>query len=158
MSIATSSPSPLHFVKLLSHEVRWHILTALARSDHRVQELVAFCDEPANLVSYHLKQLRTEHLISERRSSADARDVYYSLDLDVMRSKYLAMGDALHPILTDGERQIQEEHAQTVTPPVRVLFLCTQNSARSQMAEGLLRFLGKSKVEVFSAGSQPSCV
>jgi arsenate reductase (thioredoxin) len=40
----------------------------------------------------------------------------------------------------------------------RVLILCTANSARSQMAEGLLRHIAGGKVEVFSAGSQPSQV
>ncbi len=40
--------------------------------------------------------------------------------------------------------------------PVRVLFLCTHNSARSQIAEGLLRFLGGKDFEVFSAGTNPS--
>jgi arsenate reductase len=37
----------------------------------------------------------------------------------------------------------------------RVLFLCTGNSARSQMAEGLLRHLAPERVEVFSAGTAP---
>ena len=40
----------------------------------------------------------------------------------------------------------------------RVLFLCTGNSCRSQMAEGLLRHLAHGEIEVFSAGTEPRTV
>ncbi len=46
----------------------------------------------------------------------------------------------------------------TDTGKLRVLILCTANSARSQMAEGVLRHLAGEQVEVFSAGSTPSVV
>lgn len=45
-----------------------------------------------------------------------------------------------------------------MTDPKRVLILCTGNSARSQMAEGILRYEAGNQFEVFSAGTQPGPV
>lgn len=39
--------------------------------------------------------------------------------------------------------------------PIRILFVCTGNSARSQLAEGLANHLGKGRVEAHSAGTMP---
>lgn len=48
--------------------------------------------------------------------------------------------------------------SEPITPPMRVLFLCTHNSSRSHMAEGLLRARGGAAYDVFSAGTEPRVV
>jgi protein-tyrosine-phosphatase len=154
MRTTTVFPQPPIFLKLLAHDIRWRILLSLVKSDYRVNELVRLIKQPPNLISYHLKRLRLKELVTERRSSADSRDIYYSLNLDQFRQLYFEAGQALHPAFGEQKELL---HVQ-VASPVRVLFLCTHNSARSQMAEGLLRKMGGNKVEVFSAGSEPTSI
>lgn len=140
-------------IKLLSHELRWSMVQALTLGDYRVNELVTMMDQPLNTVSYHLKLLREGNLIAMRPSEADGRDNYYSLDLDQLGEWYRAAGFALHPSVMEPE--VAERHVPSST---RVLFVCTHNSARSQMAEGLLRHLSGGQIQVKSAGSQPTTV
>src|SRR5437773_1704273 len=103
MNANALSNRPLDFLKSLAHELRWQLISALAHSDYRVQELVEMLQQPQNLVSYHLKQLRSQQLVIERRSTADARDIYYSLDLVQLQTFYELVGEAIHPALTHGE-------------------------------------------------------
>jgi ArsR family transcriptional regulator, arsenate/arsenite/antimonite-responsive transcriptional repressor / arsenate reductase (thioredoxin) len=158
MNSSLAADPPLNFLKLLAHDLRWNLLRLLSQSDYRVQELVKSLNQPPNLVSYHLRRLREHHLVSERRSSADSRDVYYTLDLDRISQLYAATGEALHPALGATKTDPEPQTEQIGASPFRVLFLCTHNSARSQMAEGILRFYGGDQVEAFSAGTQVSQV
>lgn len=143
---------------LLGHEVRWQLVRALATGDYRVQELVEQSTRPVNLVSYHLRQLREARLVVERRSSADARDVYYHLDMERLQAMYRTSGNALHPAVTGWAAQEGGPEPVPERPALRMLFLCTHNSARSQMAEGIARSLGQGRVEAFSAGTEPAQV
>ncbi len=146
---------PPGVLKLVAHEVRWNLLHHLSLSDYRVNDLVERLRLPQNLISYHLKQLRQGHLVTERRSSADERAVFYSLDLKQLQDLYFAAGEMLHPGVTADVLALPF-HTNGSHAPLRVLFLCTENSARSQMAEALLRHLSHGTVEVFSAGNIPA--
>ena len=162
----------------------------LAAGDRRVRELVAAVGQSQNLVSYHLRQLRSGDLVTARRSSFDGRDTYYSLDLDGCARALAGAAVALHPGLASlasapaapGEPSLPglvglssaapwalgpagltagsaaAEQAGNTPARRRVLFVCTGNSSRSPMAEGLLRHRAGTRVAAASAGIRPKPV
>src|SRR5256885_9881665 len=137
------------FLPLAGHPLRWGLLTELARSDRSVRELTAAVGEQQNLVSYHLGKLRTGGLVSVRRSSADRRDAYYTIDLARCGELLTQAGAALHPGL------------RLVPPAPRragggsVPFLCTPHSAPPQLPEAPLHPATRGAGAAARARTQP---
>ncbi len=116
----------------LADPARLRIVDTLGVSDASPSELAAMLAMPSNLLAHHLRVLEGEGLISRTRSEGDKRRSYLRLVPEVL--------DELTPL------QLREVG--------RVVFVCTANSARSQLAAALWRHT--SAVPAASAGTHPA--
>lgn len=115
----------------LADVARVEIVDRLALSDRSPSELQAGLGLPSNLLAHHLKVLGEAGIVARRRSDGDRRRTY----------------------LTLVDRRAAETSSEAV-PVRRVVFVCSANSARSQLAAAALR--STSDVEAVSAGTRPA--
>lgn len=111
--------------------MRLGIVDALRLGDRTPSDLAARLDLPSNLLAHHLDVLEEAGVIERRTSQGDARRRYVTLVLD----------DPLGPV------------SGTIGAG-RVLFVCTRNAARSQLAAALWRQV--TRQDAASAGSEPA--
>ena len=111
---------------------RLAVVDALVRADRAPVELQDLFGRPSNLLSHHLDVLEQVGLITRTRSSGDGRRRYVHLLVHAL--------DGLVP--------------RARLPRQRALFVCTQNSARSQLAAVLWRQLTGTAAS--SAGTEPA--
>jgi protein-tyrosine-phosphatase/DNA-binding transcriptional ArsR family regulator len=124
----------------LGEPVRLAIVDQLVLGDASPGELGTRFAIPTNLLAHHLKVLTEAGIVRRVRSEGDRRRQYVQLRLDDAAVAALT-GTRLAPPWTDD------------AGPRRVVFVCTANSARSQLAGAAWRRV--SSLPVASAGTRP---
>ncbi len=127
----------------LGEPVRLAIVDQLTLGDASPGELGAAVDMPTNLLAHHLKVLEEAGLIRRVRSEGDRRRSYVQL----------CWGDpAVADLLGSAAGGVPGiGHAED---PARVVFVCTHNSARSQLAAAVWSRV--SAIPAASAGTHPA--
>ena len=128
----------------LGDPVRLGIVEELQRSDRSPSELADRFGLASNLLQHHLSILDAVDLIERVRSAGDRRRRYLRLRPAVLRPTGVPLDPALDPA-----RDPALDPA--LDPP---LFVCTHNSARSQLAAALWRYRTGQAAD--SAGTEPS--
>ncbi|MCV7150637.1 arsenate reductase/protein-tyrosine-phosphatase family protein [Mycolicibacterium pyrenivorans] len=116
----------------LSDPARLAIVDHLLLADASPSELRAVLDMQSNLLAHHLGVLKRAGVVRDTRSEADGRRTYLSLNRP-----------ALETLVPSAQRRAH-----------RVVFVCTQNSARSQLAAAIWN--RRSELPATSAGTHPA--
>lgn len=154
--------SAVHTLSALAQESRLEVFRALARVAPAGLAAGVLADElglPPSTLSFHLDHLLNAGLVRRER---DGRSLVYSLDVGAVNDLIWFLGEdacqgnvalAVDPLARIRERT---DAARARTGRPRVLFLCSRNSARSQMAEAILRREAGERFDVHSCGLRPA--
>lgn len=116
----------------LADPARLSIVDMLRLGDMSPGEIAARLGMPSNLVAHHVGFLRREGLVTGTRSEGDRRRTYLRLTSSVPA----------------------DPHVAPAYSPRRVVFVCTRNTARSQLAAAL--WAQESSIGAISAGTDPA--
>lgn len=161
------------YLKIISDENRLKILCMLKDGERCVCEIYEPLSLPQNLISHHLKVLKAANLVHSKKQG---KWIHYKINekkLKKLNDLYLALlkqnpenrrshgqCHSEDPNVTSGNEESRNELRSFAdaqddilnTEKIKILFLCTGNSARSQIAEGWTKTLKGKQIEAYSAG------